>query len=97
MPPRRKSLNRPLSTAERMYVAVGPSSAALVRSGLSPLRAQRAEREWERWDAEHGFSWRVGAGYPTMADRLRLEAGDEPDTSAPPPPVALKSRRTLGK
>jgi hypothetical protein len=55
----------------------------------APKQAQTLEREWERWDAEHGFAWRVLAGVPTMADRARLEAGEEPGDPDPPEPPGL--------
>jgi hypothetical protein len=52
-----------------MYVAIGPNPAALVRSGLSPERGQHVEREWDAWNAEHGFGWRVAAGSPPSLTR----------------------------
>jgi hypothetical protein len=78
---------RSLTTAQTMVARVGPSPAALVRSGLSPKQAQALEREWERWDAQHGFAWRTLAGIPSPADRARYEAGERPaDDDAPDPP-----------
>lgn len=86
MPPKRKTLNRTLTTAEHMLVALGLDPVALVRSGLSPKRVQYVEREWDAWNAEHGFAWRVAAGFPTVTDQARLKAGDLPGGTAPPPP-----------
>jgi hypothetical protein len=86
MAPRRKSLNRRLTTAEKMLAMIGPSPAALVRSGVSPKRAQAAEREWERWNERYGFSWRATVGIATNGDRERLAAGERPEPGAPSPP-----------
>jgi hypothetical protein len=57
-----------------MLVAIGPRPAALVRSGLTPRQADRAVREWERWDAHHGFRFRHATGISTNTDRKRLAA-----------------------
>ena len=86
MPPRKGGLGRTLTTAERMIAAIGPSPAALVRRGLSPRSAQALEREWERWDADHGFDFRALAGVTTIQDRERLDAGEEVGDDAPDPP-----------
>jgi hypothetical protein len=34
------------------------------------------------WDRAYGFAFRVAAGIPTMADRARLDVGEEPGFSA---------------
>jgi hypothetical protein len=34
--------------------------------------------------AAHGFAWRVAAGVPTLADRERLDAGEEPGEDEAP-------------
>jgi hypothetical protein len=88
MPPKKRTARyRELTTAERMIAAIGPNPAALVRSGLSPRKAQALERAWERWDARWGFSWRAAAGCPGPANRERLEAGEERgEFEAPEPP-----------
>jgi hypothetical protein len=87
MPPKKRTARyRELTTAERMLAAIGPSPAALVRAGLSPRKAHAVEGAWDKWDEERGLAWRVLAGIPTAADRLRLEAGGPPEPSDPPEP-----------
>jgi hypothetical protein len=85
--PRHKTGNRGRKlTAETMHAAVGTSPTVLLRSGLSPAQIARLEREWDEWEAEHGFSFRAAAGIATPADRARLDAGEAPDHGAPDPP-----------
>jgi hypothetical protein len=87
MPPKKRTArHRELTTAERMHAAVGTSPAVLLRNGLSPAQIARLEKEWDEWEAEHGFSFRGAAGIPTPADRARLDAGEEPGDPEPPEP-----------
>jgi hypothetical protein len=37
-------------------------------------------------DPAYGFAFRVAAGIPTAADCARLEAGEQPEPGAAPPP-----------
>jgi hypothetical protein len=60
---------------------VGTSPAALLRRGLSPAAVARLEREWERWDAEFGFAFRVAAGITPSS-----EHGDDSAVGEPPDP-----------
>jgi hypothetical protein len=60
-------------------------------AAASRLRpAARLERDWERWDAEHGFAWKTLAGIPTPADRARLEAGERPADGEPADPPGFE-------
>jgi hypothetical protein len=69
-----------------MIALIGPNPAALVRKGLSPKQAQALEKEWQSWDTDHGFDFRVPANVLTIQDRERLNAGEQPAPGAPPPP-----------
>jgi hypothetical protein len=86
--PQHKTGNRgrKLTTAETMHARVGTSPAVLLRRGLSPAAVARLERKWELWDAESGFAWRTLAGIPTIEERERLAAGEEPGDPEPPEP-----------
>jgi hypothetical protein len=41
-------------------------------------------------DHAFGFAFRVAAGIPTMADRARLDEGEEPGGSEPPEPPGFE-------
>jgi hypothetical protein len=78
-----------------LYCGIGAGSSwqAVILKGLglerTPENGRRICREWDKWDAEHGFDFRVLVGVATNQDRERLIAGDEPKPGAPPPPPYL--------
>jgi hypothetical protein len=83
-----------LSIRQAHYVSVGPriSQQLDIAEHLGHPRkvgspwCKRIERDWRRWDREHGFDYRCAIGHEHLSDRDRLRAGDEPRPGAPPPP-----------
>jgi hypothetical protein len=59
---------------------------------LRPLARGRREARtgMATWDVESGFAWRTLAGIPTMTDRARLDAGDQPGNDDPPDPPGFE-------
>jgi hypothetical protein len=81
-----------LNGPQNLHCGIGAGSdwQQVILKGLglefSPANGRRIAKEWDKWDAEHGFDFRVLVGVATNGDRDRLLAGDEPRPGAPPPP-----------
>ena len=88
MPARRGSL-RKLTPRQRIHAAIGPAASWYAGPDFDAVELAALRERWRRWNAAHGLDWRARHGILEIrGDRLRLEAGERPNSRArvPDPP-----------
>lgn len=76
-----------LSVRERLYAAVGPSGRDIVAMYPGDVSAhRRAWNDWNAWDGEYGYIWRIQNSCETPSDKYRHVTEPVSDEPVPDPP-----------